>query len=300
MKGSRKVYEFTPEQMHNLSAIVWLYRGQRDRFLALVKKYFGALCAESSRVPEKVAIFDATLQSLSNDFETAAKTLKSLTAPDADASKLFSEALMELRDACKAYESDRTRLLADLAAFGKSNSNPLPSTNEKQHAARKAFDPLAERIKGLIKQVDLLYKLASRVVTTATELAKYESIAALYDRRATGKLAKQLEEQRKTAVEQLKHAAYFHRHIAWLQDRFPDAEIQSVPGLVKVVTRKEIANADWSLTSGGYVGVAPPEVDEDFDFEQAIAEIHTELAGLNLDAATLAGKIQENFEELGA
>ena len=73
-----------------------------------------------------------------------------------------------------------------------------------------------------------------------------------------------------------------------------------MPGLVNVVTRKEIADADWSLTPGRYVGVAPPEVDDDFDFEQAISDIHVELAARNQEAIELAGKIQDNFEELGA
>jgi type I restriction enzyme M protein len=249
-------------------------------------------------VPEKVALFDATLQSLGKDFEQAAKALKLLTTLDAETAKALDEALVELRDASKAYESDRTRLLADLAAFAKTNSKTPPATNEKQHAARKSFDPIAERIKGLIKQVDLLYKLAARVNSVAAELPKDESFAAVYDRRATGKLAKQLEEHRKASVEQLKHAAYFHRQIAWLHDRFPDAEMQPVPGLAKVVTRKEIAEADWSLTPGRYVGVAPAEVDEDFDFEQAITDIHGELAVLNKEAAGLAKTIQQNFEEL--
>jgi len=100
-------------------------------------------------------------------------------------------------------------------------------------------------------------------------------------------------------VEQLKHAAGFHRQIAWLQDRFPKAEMLSVPGLCKVVTRSEIEAADWSLTPGRYVGVAPAEVDEDFDFAQAITEIHEELAGLNAEAVELAATIQKNLEELG-
>ena len=43
----------------------------------------------------------------------------------------------------------------------------------------------------------------------------------------------------------------------------------------------EIEAADWSLTPGRYVGVAPPEVDEDFDFEQTLKDIHLELADLN-------------------
>ena len=285
MKGSRKVYEFTPEQLRNIAAIVWLYRGQRDRFLALVKDYFIALCAESAAVPEKVALFDATLQSLGSDFEMVAKTLKSLTTLDAEGLKAFGEALMELREARKAYDNDRDRLLSDLATFGKSHSKSPPSANDKQHAARKVFDPIAERIKGLVKQMDLLYKLASRAISTAAELTKNESFSAAYDRRSTGKQAKQLEEQRKGAGEQLKHAAYYHRQIAWLQDRFPDAEIQALPGLVKVVTKTDISAADWNLTPGRYVGIAPVGVDEDFDFEQEIADIHAELTALNKQAA---------------
>ena len=86
----------------------------------------------------------------------------------------------------------------------------------------------------------------------------------------------------------------------WLQDRFPDAKLVAVPGLVKLVDRKEIEAADWSLTPGRYVGVAPPEEDEDFDFEQALRDIHTELADLNKEAIELATSIQANFEELGA
>lgn len=72
-----------------------------------------------------------------------------------------------------------------------------------------------------------------------------------------------------------------------------------MPGLCKAVTRAEIAAADWSLTPGRYVGVAPPEVDEDFDFEQTLRDIHVELADLNREAVELAARIQENFEELG-
>ena len=187
----------------------------------------------------------------------------------------------------------------------------LSKTNDLQHATRKAFDPHAEAIRGLVKQVDLLYKLAARVADLGGELAAGDlapsppvgggrGAEVPYDRRASGRLVKQLDQERKAAVEQLKHAVYFHRQVAWLQDRFPKAELEAVPGLVKLVDRKEIEAADWSLTPGRYVGVAPPEEDEDFDFEQTLRDIHTELADLNKEAVELAAKIQENFEELGA
>ena len=77
------------------------------------------------------------------------------------------------------------------------------------------------------------------------------------------------------------------------------AQFVPVSDLSRVVTRADIEAADWSLTPGRYVGVAPPEVDEDFDFEQVLRDIHVELADLNKEAATLAAKIQENFEGLG-
>jgi type I restriction enzyme M protein len=70
--------------------------------------------------------------------------------------------------------------------------------------------------------------------------------------------------------------------------------------LVKLVERKDIEAADWSLTPGRYVEVAPPEEDEDFDFEQTLRDIHTELTDLDKDAAALATRIHKNFEELGA
>jgi type I restriction enzyme M protein len=300
MKGSRKVHEFTPEQMRNLTAIVWLYRGQRKRFLALVLDYFQRHAIECAAVPDTLAAFDTAIAAIDAPFAALAKTVQSTADLDTEKTQLLTDILAELRDARKAYDTDAKSLLAELAACERKTGKSPPATNDAQHAARKAFDPVAERIKGLIKQVDLLYKLACRAASTAADLAEADAMADAYDRRTTGKLIKQLDEARRAAAEQLKHATYFHRHIVWLQDRFPEAAIQPVRGLVEVVTRKEIEAADWSLTPGRYVGVAPPEVDETFDFELAISEIHEEIAGLNAEAVELAATIQKNLESLGA
>jgi type I restriction enzyme M protein len=67
-----------------------------------------------------------------------------------------------------------------------------------------------------------------------------------------------------------------------------------------LVERKDIEAADGSLTPGRYVGVAPPEEDEDFDFERTLRDIHIEITELDKEAVTLATKIHRNFEELGA
>ena len=298
-KVTRKIYDFSPEQMHNLAAIVCLYRGQQKRFLGLVKDYVGRVCTESAAVLGTLALFEATLADLRERFDVLAKAVAKHADLDADREQALADAVSELYEAATLYEADAKKLLASLSTFGQKHANALPDKNDAQHAARQAFDPIAEAIRVLVKQVDLLYKLAARLAALGAELAADDAISAAYDRRATGRLVKQLDEERKAAVEQLKHAAYFHRQVAWLQDRFPRAELEAVPGLVRLVDRKDIEAADWSLTPGRYVGVAPPEEDEDFDFEQTLGDIHTELADLNKEAVELATKIQENFEKLG-
>jgi type I restriction enzyme M protein len=298
-KVTRKIYDFTPEQTQNIAAIIWLYRGQQPRFLALVKSYLGRLCAESAAIPGTLAPFATTLANLRGRFDALMKTVAKHVDTDANKKQALGDAVAELCEALTLYQKDAKKLLAHLAAFRQKHAKALPTKNDAQHAARRSFTPYAEAIRGLVKQIDLLYKLVTRAADLGSELGTDEDIAAAYDRRAVSRLIKQLDEHRKTAVEQLKHGAYFHRHVVWLQDRFPKAELKSVPGLVKLVNRKDIESADWSLTPGRYVGVAPIEEDEGFDFEQTLHDIHTELVDLNIEAAQLASKVQENFEELG-
>jgi type I restriction enzyme M protein len=298
-KVTRKIYDFSPEQQANLTAIVWLYRGQQDRFLGLVKNYIGKTCTEADTIAPALALFETTLNECripSADFCDALADVKEIS--DEQKQPLIA-ALAELTDTAQAYVADRARLAGGLAGFNKTYQAKLPADNARQHAARQAFDPLAEGIKGLVKQVDLLYKQAARATQLAHELSGIEEAAEFFDRKTANKLIKRLDDDRKVVVERLKSAAYFHRQIVWLQDRFPKAEFAAVAGLCKAVSRAESEAADWSLTPGRYAGVAPAEVDEEFDFELALRDIHVELADLNTEAIDLAARIQQNFSELG-
>ena len=321
-KVTRKIYDFSPEQQANLTAIVWLYRGQRERFLGLVADYCARLASESAAIAPALTEFETQLSASRAPLAVFAASVAELDSIAPEKQQACADVMAEWADAANAYAADRSALTAGIEKFINSPlplagapkaGNPLGAEapaeliqglgererNDAQHAARRAFDPLADAARGLVKQIDLLYKLAARAAQLAQELSMDEAAAEFFDRRATGKLIKQLDEARKVAVEQLKDACYLHRQIAWLQDRFPNAEMQDVPGLCKVVSRADIEAADWSLTPGRYVGVAPAEVDEDFDFEQTLRDIHVELADLNREAVELAAKIQENFEELG-
>lgn len=298
-KVTRKIYDFSPEQMQNLAAIVWLYRSERKRFLGLVQDYLGRLCVESGLVPAALAPFETTLADLRERFDVLPGA--AATHAELDEQKhTVADAVTDLREAAALYAAEAKKLLESLAVFGQEYGGARPDTNDVQHSARKKFDAQAEAMRGLVKQVDLLYKLVARVAGLGVELDVDDTLSTSYDRRAVGRLVKKVDQERRAAVEQLKRAVYFHRQVVWLQDRFPKAELQAVPGLVRLVDHKEIETADWSLTPARYVGVAPSEEDADFDFEQTLRDIHIELADLNNDATVLAAKIQKNFEDLAS
>lgn len=108
----------------------------------------------------------------------------------------------------------------------------------------------------------------------------------------------QLEGLARTFHEAADRCLYFDKELHWLTSRFPEGKYRDVPGLCKVVTQADIAANDYSLTAGRYVGVAA-QADDGFDFEERMAEIKLELAGLDREAAVLAGTIQEHLTELG-
>ena len=91
----------------------------------------------------------------------------------------------------------------------------------------------------------------------------------------------------------------FWRQARWIQERFPDAVLRDVEGLVKLADHDELAANDWSLTPGRYVGVAPEEEDENSDFAQTIRDIHLELDELNAESVRLAATIKRDFQESG-
>ena len=68
-------------------------------------------------------------------------------------------------------------------------------------------------------------------------------------------------------------------------------------GLCKIATIDEIAEKNYSLTPGAYVGVAEEE-DDGVDFKSRMNEIHSELAQLNEEANTLMSEILKSWEEL--
>ena len=298
-KVTRKIFDFSPEQEQNLLAIVWLYRGETGRYLDLVAGYCQRMMAEGAACFTMNDDEGETVEPLP-DFIAALATLRGSIAPFLKTLAKDTphvEPLKEMDDAIPLFK-------ADVEAFKKTVSEQQAAWGTQKTSngeLKKAVDrlaTLAETSRDLVKQTDLLYKLACRLIETCeNECAARDSDA--WAGRDITRARKAADEARALAVEQLKQVRYFWKQAHWLTERFPEAELRDVEGLVKLVDRAEIEANDWSLTPGRYVGVAPEEEDEDFDFEEALREIHVELEDLNAEAVQLAATIKRNFEELG-
>jgi type I restriction enzyme M protein len=289
-KVSRSVCDFSPEQQKNIAAIVWLYRGQHDRFLKLVESYLAQTVDLSGKAQEPLETYEEALGKLVALMELFTK-VKRKDDP--------------LAGPWEELTSGQATVAADIEAFGKVAAAQAQAwakvarDNAGLNAARKAMHPLADRCRDLTKQIDLAAKLSGRVIDIAVKELAARSAEA-WNNADVNKARKTLEEARAAAVEALQPARYFVKQADWLQERFPDGVLRDVEGLVKHVDRAAISAHDWSLTPGRYVGVAPEEPDDDFDFEEALRAIHIDLKGLNEEASELASQIAKNFEELGA
>lgn len=293
-KVSRAIYDFSPEQQQNIAAIIWLYRGQADRFLRLVDSYIARAVGEGESAIGVLATFEEALDELIGQATPFA-------TDDRDPDPL-AETWDELVSA-------REQVLAEVSVFGAEakehaahpdrRGNGKPSGNAALHAARQQLHGMAERCRDLTTQIDLGAKLAGRAVDLATKELDARS-SDLWAGKEINRCRKALEDARRSAVEQLRRTWYFVRQADWLHERFPEADLRDIEGLVKLVHRDEIEAHEWSLTPGRYVGVALDEEDEGFDFEEALRAIHVDLSDLNSEATELAAQIARSFEDLGA
>ena len=267
-KVTRAIVDFSPEQQKNIAAIIWLYRGQSERFVSLVESYLSQAVVKGQETAKPLAAFEEALGKLTDlgaPFATEARD------PDP-----MAETWAELSSTQDTLASDIKWFAEEVAtrvADWEETAKGVPRENSALHALREGLHDVTERCRDLTKQIDLAAKLARRVVDIATSnLDARES--PLWANTVTNKALRTLEDARAAGVEALRSPRYFVRQAEWLQEQFPHAELQDVEGLVKLVERAEIAANDWSLTPGRYVGVAPEKEDEDFDFEETIRDIH--------------------------
>ena len=200
----RTLNEWNEWQLKNLNAIVWLYRGETDKYEYLLVEYRNALLAYADTTEDK--------------------QLEKILRKSAKIAKIFAE-LKEHRETLRAQAKTAVE-----AADKKSKKK----TQEEWDARLAELDEII----GVAKEAD------------------------------------------------------------WLYEKFGDGKYKDILGLCKIASRDEIAEKNYSLTPGAYVGVAPVE-DDGVDFAERMTEIHQELLKLQNESNALMKTISKNMKEMG-
>ena len=200
----RTLNEWNEWQLKNLNAIVWLYRGETDKYEYLLVEYRNALLAYADTTEDK--------------------QLEKILRKSAKIAKIFAE-LKEHRETLRAQAKTAVE-----AADKKSKKK----TQEEWDARLAELDEII----GVAKEAD------------------------------------------------------------WLYEKFGDGKYKAIPGLCKIATRAEIAEKNYSLTPGAYVGVAPVE-DDGVDFAERMTEIHQEILKLQDESNALMKTISTETKERG-
>ena len=261
--------EFSEAQVQNIAIISHLRKGNSDNYIALLDRYFEQGVAKLVDTEPKVKPIAEELASVLDATEGKAAV---------------SDFLKQWKEVAKLSEHYQHYL--------KSNKplKDIAKKNSAQIELRERFDPFFEKLHSDLKVLDKAVRSSEKAVTGA---------ANGNGTRGSDKQLKGVKGRLAELHAEMRSAEEFFRHIAWLQERFPNAEYEDVTGLCKLATVEEVKEQDSSLNPGRYVGVV---IEEDGrteeEFEEEVHTLHSQLDSLTKQASVLAVKISDSIDQL--
>lgn len=260
---SRAIRTFTTAQLFDITAIVWLYRGEMDKYNHLIDLYEKALKRWENGTIENPNNENRPFNGLANA-QTEAKT-----------------ALKELIQLFKQwYEGIQSEL--------------------SEEAAEKANElKLEEKLNAIdTETISDTYKTIQELVIFSERNLKVKKNKTFQNLKIKDHLKKATAtfEHFQFIEERI---AYFKKHLEWHKKRFPDAQYEDVEGLCKIADLDEIKEQNYSLNAGRYVGVALEEDNTTTEeFKAEMMDLHEQLLRLNQEAASLEDLINVNLKEV--
>lgn len=242
----RTLNEWSEWQLRNLNAIVWLYRGETEKYLKLLEEYYAkisALLAELDDICRGIPVYtdDIYADMIQHVQEFSAKVASIKVLSDCFDAKEYLNRIYD------SWKRTTERIFDDVTLFERINQYFI--------AKKRGYKNKKDYKKSVMAEQDAARNRLSRILTVIDEAQ-------------------------------------------WLYEKFGEGKYRDIPGLCKVASRAEIAEKNYSLTPGAYVGVAAVE-DDGVDFAQRMNEIHRELLALQAESNELMQTISRNMKEMG-
>jgi type I restriction enzyme M protein len=268
--------EFSDEQVANIAIISQLHKGRSDEFVQLVDHYFDKGTASLHAHGAGIA-------------QLCAQLLDALEEPDAKLAVVDLQ--KQWRGLNKLEEKYATYLDTKPVRVEPALASAIKKRNTAQHTLRAAFTPFFTALHTDLKALD---KTLRQFEKQQTDAAQAEG-----KRGSTDRKTKALKTALETLHTEVNESEQWFAHIQWLQERFPNAVYEDITGLCKLATRAEVAEQDWSLNPGRYVGVVIEEDGKtEEEFTSGLLAMNDELTRLNAEARALEKVIAANVKML--
>lgn len=288
------INDYSPGQLTNFNAIMESYRGDETAIAS----------AQSTHNQEAISLAKDIATEI-NQLRKECKTI--LAAPNADDST--GNTSQDNRPNLD-FSSISAELNEQLAITDDSDFDTCQTWNER-------FNQPVEKLFSLIEQYQAQSEKALADCKAQAKTIKESSSVSLKNNapedKATkdqsSKKNKQLKKQLDANSRLLKslnaalnaHKALLKQELAdykqrikdWhsLRENFPNDQYQDIEGLCKIVSREEVEENDYSLTPGRYVGYSV-QVDDEFDYEERMKYIKSDLLNLQNSSNELMNLIQ--------
>jgi type I restriction enzyme M protein len=206
---SARSHVFTEEQLANLNAIVWLYRGQHEKFVVLVSRYLTQVADWLATIPARIQADTDTVGTLAgllqsfadktNIYELNGQEPQTAVVDGAPNPEPVEDDVRQVRpEQLDAFRNDlaaatvETRAItdrldaaqADLAAAHRRLASADFSTHTSQRELQAALEPLLGTIKTAQKDIEARHKLWLKLLDTAEKQLRARQSAAFDGRRA--------------------------------------------------------------------------------------------------------------------
>lgn len=276
-KVSTTINDFSPEQLENLTCIAKLYRGENEYYKQLINNRIDTIRQlEVKGVDVGVHI--------EKDCTELVEMVKHFPKKKLASYKAYNEVLANAYELCKG-NTDNVLDGFGLALHTKKNVERVEKVLKRATLAKEQ----TTQLQSLLDKSVTLY----RDVIKELKQSKIDWVFVNDMRKITSKLSDSVA----ILIENYAETEYQLQLHLWLLQRFPNGKYNDVQGLCKVVTIQDIADKDYSLSPGRYVGV-DDTINDNEDWRQNLQQIHKQLATLNIEAIELANTISSNYKTI--
>lgn len=283
--------EWTEEQQQNLAAIVRLYRGETQRYLALIGQYL-----------QKADTAIQAIETTQTALVTAIETLRQNLVAYYEATKTEDRKPAKIKAVKTAkFEELLQNGFENLPTI---NANPpniakTPLENKAQKAAATVLETAIQQLKTDTETFKQSVNSLTTLWTVADKNLKLKADKT-WTENDLSRADKAVETALQNYTEAVEQATYWAENIEWLQKRFPEAKYQDIVGLCKAADRSEyVDEQDYSLNAGRYVGVVTEDsLMTQAEFVDKFKNLHNSFVNLSESAITLESKIINNSKQI--